>query len=520
MSIIRVPNTTFDITAVPEAVSNSPQKVLFVGQQIDDTSIPEEIVTVGVEGEENTLFGVRSQLATGIRAFRLLNTVTQVDAVPYNDVGATFATGDLVVFVGGGGLTTAGQTINFSIQSERLFSFSIPIPIGSDDDSIASLINSTINANLTILVTSSVLAATVTLTASLTGTAANFVNFTINNTTDANEPITFTWTGFSGGIGDPDVSTIATIIGTTRYQWIVIPDGYDKETFAIFLDDRFNVSNNVLDGRCVQQSTGSEAEIELSVSTLNSRNFLQEANETVAKSLRTGGSIPEYNFTCSAQFGAVAALRLTEGQNIANLLVGNAGSGDNFGGIWTAAVPLHNTPFPNIAIERSNEGWDQPEQVSLNNNGVGFFGNNPGNNQIILGDVVTTYLKDTIGQPDDFWKFLTTVLTASVIREFYVNNNREQYAQSVLTSGNVIPLRKQVSVSSFNAFQVSLYEILANDEGLVPAGQAAIEFYKENLTTTVNIETGTITTVQIMPINTALRAINGTLRISFDVQTA
>lgn len=520
MSIIRVPATTYDLTATPEPIQNSPQKILFVGQQIDDTSTPEEIVTVGVEGEENTLFGVRSQLATAIRSARMLNTVTQMDAIPYNDVGATFATGDLVVAVGGGGITSAGQTVNFSIQSQRLFSFSIVIPVGSDDDAIAVLIDSAINANTRLLVTSSVAIATVTLTSTLSGTAANFVHFNITGTTDANEPITFTWAGFSGGTGDPDVSGIAAIIGTTRYQWIVIPDGYDKATFSIFLDARFNVSNNVLDGRCLQQSTGTLAELETSVSTLNSLNFIEKGNKTVAKDLRTGASIPEYNFTCVAQLAAVAALRLTENQNIANLLVGNAGSGDNFGGIWTAAVPLHNTPFPNIAIERSNEGWDDPEQISLNSNGVGFFGNNPGNNQIILGDVVTTYLTDTIGQPDDFWKYLTTVLTASVIREFYVNNNREQYAQTVLTSGDVIPNRKQVSVNSFNAFQVSLYDILANTYGLVPAGQAAIEFYKQNLQTTANIETGTISTIQIMPINTALRAINGTLRISFDVQTS
>ena len=476
MSIIRVPKTTFDITAIPEAVQDSPQKILFVGQQIDDTSPPEEIVTVGVEGEENVLFGTRSQLATAIRAARALNTVTQMDAIPYNDVGVSFATGDLTVFAA---ITTfTVQTVNFSIQSERLFSFSIPIPIGSESDSIAALINTAINASATLLVTSTVLDDVVTLAASLTGEAANFVNFTIANTIEPGQAITFVWTGFSGGAAEPDVSGIAAIIGTTRYQWIVIPDGYDKEVFAIFLDARFNVSNNVLDGRCIQQSTGSQAALEANVSTLNSLNFVQLGNETVAKPLRTGGAIPEYNFTCAAQLAAVAALRLTEGQNIANLLVGNAGSGDNFGGIWTAPVPLHNTPFPNIAIERSNEGWDEPEQVSLNSNGVGFFGNNPGNNQIILGDVVTTYLKDTIGQPDDFWKYLTTVLTASVIREFYVNNNREQYAQTVLTSGNVIPLRKQVSVTSFNAFQVSLYEILANEEGLVPAGQYAIDFYK------------------------------------------
>ena len=515
MSSIREPKVTYNLITAPALVQDAPQKLLVIAQQITDTSPDGQLITnIGVSGEENTLFGIRSQMATGIREFRRINSVTQVDAIPLNDAIASVAAEGTLTFTSA---STANQEFTFYIQSRRLHEFSITVADGDAASDTAAAVETAINNDTTILVTAVAIANVITLTSTLGGTSGNFVNFeTAGNLLGTS----ITWTGFSGGTGNPDITNVFDVIGDTRYQWCITPSGYDKTILASFFDSRFNVTNNVLDGRALQTNTGDETSQIASVASLNSQNFVNFSNKEVINTFYTGGATKEYDFVMTAQFAAIAALRLTEGQNIANLLVGNAGAGDDFGGIWTAPIPYANTPFSNIAIADSHIGWTQAEQLNLNNNGCAFFSNNPSNTLTIVGEVVTTYLTDTLALPSLIWKYLTTVVTASVIREFYVNNNREEFAQTVLTSGDIVPNRKQTDIDTFNAFQVLLYQNLGTNDGLVPISTSALTFYKQNIKSTTNLPTGTISTIQDVPVNVGLRNIDGTLEISFDVQTA
>ena len=116
MSIVSLPKTTFNLTVAPQPIENSPQKVLFLGQQVTDTSTDRELITnIQPNGQEDTLFGRKSMLAAMIRAYRELDTINRVDAIPFNDaVGAVAAT-STVTFVG---TATASGTIIFYIQSK------------------------------------------------------------------------------------------------------------------------------------------------------------------------------------------------------------------------------------------------------------------------------------------------------------------------------------------------------------------------------------------------------------------
>lgn len=509
MATVTGTKVTYNLTIAPTLRGDAPQKVLMVAQQVTDTSTPGSLITdIGTSGEENALFGTRSQLATMIREFRKLNVVTQIDAIPLNDDGgSTQATAQISL----SGTATANGTYTFYLQSSILHKFNVGVTNGDTAATIAANIADAINNDQTILITPVATLGDVDLTFVHGGTSGNFIAAKFE---DGVAGITTTWTAFAGGATDPDISNVFDVIGSNRYQWIPTPDGYDKATLAAFLDARFNVDDNVEDGRAIQSNTADQATQKASVATLNSQNFVNFANVPVSQPFFSGGVMSEYNPVAAVQFVAYAALRLTPNQNISSLLVGSAGSGNNFGGRWTAPVPYHETPFPNLPLVDSTLWWSKAQQADLNDNGISFFGNNSANNGVIVSDVVTTYLNDGT-LPDTTWKYLNNVITASVIREFYVNNNRAQYAQAVLTSGDIVPNVKQVNIASFNAFQETLYRALGEDDGLVPTGTQALNFYKENINSSADFSAGAINTIQVMPINEGLREINGTLQIAF-----
>ena len=115
MSSIREPKVTYNLKTAPALVQDAPQKLLVIAQQITDTSPDGQLITnIGVSGEENTLFGIRSQMATGIREFRRINSVTQVDAIPLNDAIASVAAEGTLTFTSA---STANQEFTFYIQS-------------------------------------------------------------------------------------------------------------------------------------------------------------------------------------------------------------------------------------------------------------------------------------------------------------------------------------------------------------------------------------------------------------------
>jgi hypothetical protein len=144
------------------------------------------------------------------------------------------------------------------------------------------------------------------------------------------------------------------------------------------------------------------------------------------------------------------------------------------------------------------------------------MGENAGGNGALVGEVLTTYKTDPASIPDPTFQFLNYVDTSSNIREYFFNNYKARFAQSRLTEGAVTRGRDMANSAVIRAYSEKLYMDLAGaDFVLTQDGEDAIQFFKNNLTITLDLATGTATLTMLVPIVTQLRSIIGTIKIAF-----
>jgi len=525
MAVIILPKSTWDLTATTSSSAViGDQRVLFIGQQVTDSSDDGVLVKdIGSSGEEDSLFGEQCILSEAIRQFRAINSTTTIDAIPYNDDGSAVAATGSIAFTG---TATEDGVLTLYVQSKTKYALSLTIPSGATANDLASDFTDLINAESDILATAVFNSGvdSTDLTAVNGGTQLNTLGLWMEGSVSG---LAFDITGMNGGATDPDISNFSAQVSNIRYQSVLAPL-FGLSDVKSFLDGRFNSTGVVLDGVSFMGQTSDSTTVQATALSMNSGSMLLLVNKSVSKTddagntFYAGSSLFELDMSLCAQDVAIRTKRFTKDQNIARYLVGSAGSGNSFGGPWLAGVPYQNTPFSNLEVIESEYGWTSDEQEDLNNNGCMFLGNNASLTSIISGQAITTYTTNTLGQSDTSFKFLNTVDTGSVIREFYYNSNLTEYAQAVMTTGDIIPNAKQVNPSAFTAFQVGLYSTLANDSNyaLAQAGSDALSFYKENLTVAFDLTTGTITTTMDVPIVSQVRTIDGTVNITFDTTTS
>lgn len=512
MATISLPDITANIVTNQTVTSNAPQKVLMIGQgvgTVDANTLTENIPN---DNSENTLFGRRNMLSVMIRAFKSINNVSQLDVINLDEpsTGGVAATATITP----SNTATSSGNIVFAIQSEFLHKFTVGVSVGDTVETVATEINTVISEDLDLTVTSSVSNDIVTLTAVNEGEEAN--NITVRVIED-NTGVDLAITNFTGGAGAVTLPDIESLIGDTRYQGIVVPASYDLDTIKSFINDRYNVDNDILDGVVCITDTDTSSNLITLASTINSQSIILNGNKTVSNTSHRGGAIVEYNPSLSAMFMGYRALKHTEGADIAKYKIGN--SIDNTtGGVAQTSSPDHNSPFYNIATIANNSGWTRVEQGQLNDGGVFFFGNNPSKSYIILGNVVTTYLTNAQGLTDETFKYLNAVDVASAIREFIVNNNRLQYSQSTLTNGDIVG-KSMANADSIRAYNIGLYSIMSNDNYLLTqAGSDAKKYFANNLSVTItDLANGQAMVVQSIPMVSQLRGINMTLDVGFDI---
>ena len=517
MSTVVNPKGAWRLTGTPQLINNTPQRVLFLGQQITDTSPNEELITnIQPNGSESILFGQNSMLATMIRAYREFDQINRVDAIPVNDAVGSVAATSTVTFTG---TATEAGTIFIYVQNKLKFIFQVPVVTGNTAIELGTAFAALVNDNDNIVVTATDnLDGTVTLTAVNAGTAGNFISIEQSGTVAG---ITSSITAFTGGATDPTItSSIFTQVGNTRYTTVIYPVEFNPLVISGFLDPRFEPPLGVLDGVGLTTETETSVNLQALALSINSQSMVLNGNRPVDLTNRKGGALFSYNPAISSYMGAIRSLRLTDGVNIPNLLISPLTASNPTGGSNVAGIPYANTPISVLPVIEVSQGWTTVEQNELNANGVSFLGNNIANNEVIFGTMVTTYLNNAQGQPDTTFKFLNTVDTGSQIREFYYNNNLTRYGQSTLTTGDVTQ-SYQVNMNSFNGFQLTLYELLSKSPySLTVAGSSDTQFFKSNIKTTIDTASGTITTVMKVPIIAQVRTIDGTIEISFTRSTA
>lgn len=514
MTMVSQPDVTVNIIAANTTVSNTAQKVLFVGQKVAaGTATSGELnEAIQNDGSWDTLFGANSQLAGMIRTARDLNKVTQFDAIALDDASGTPASGSFAIT----GTATEVGTLTFVVGSKVDYAFAIPVASGATAASLGALLEAAILANTECPVTASDTTGTVTLTADNDGSIGNKIPLQLIGSVAG---ISVTTTAMSSGATDPTLTSVLDVIGDERYQTIVWPYSSDIATVKTFLDARFNVTNAVLDGIAVIPMVDTYANLVSTADALNSQSIVLLGDEVQSSTNHKGASKVEMAHIKAAQFAAERSLRLTQDANIAQLVLSSNGALDSFGGPALASKPYFNTLLPNLPLTDTGKGFDRTEIEGLLTSGVTIFGNNRANNSSIMGEVVTTYKTDSAGNPDASFKFLNYVDTASNAREYFWNNLKKRFAQSRLTEGDVIRGRDMANAQVIEAYLTDLYADLAGpDYVLLQAGETALQYFNDNISVTLDLSLGKATVQMIVPIVTQLRVINVAMQLSFTTE--
>jgi len=506
---ISEPNVTLSIIPASQLAGVQEQKVLIVGQMLaGGTAVSGDLLTdFANDGSEDTLFGRRSHIAGMIRAFKRENKVSRLDVIPLDDDGA--AVQGTSVFTITGPATENGELV-FSVGSEKDHKYTIDVLDGDTATDIGDALEAAITADLDAPFTAANVAGVVTVTAENGGTLCNSWDI---RTSGSVAGVAVVLTGWTGGATDPSLTTLLDPIANIRYQTVVWPSSWDVTVIEDELNSRFNTTNDVKDGVAIQTIKGTLASLKAAVASLNSQSLDINGNKTVNVTARIGTAVAEMPDKISAELGAIRALRLTQDA----LLTGyqtTVATSDQYGGIAIASLPYFNTSLPNLPVALAEDFFTAEELDELRDNAVSVVGPNRAFNGTIFGEQVTTYLTDVAGNPDTSYKFLNTVDTASVIREFFFENFKRRYAQTRLTTGDLISGRDMVNEPAFRAFCNELYDELA-DEALVQAGSVAKKDFNDNLSIVLDIATGKITVNMAPLLVTQLRVILGTIQINF-----
>ncbi|MEE9159930.1 MAG: hypothetical protein V3U60_16285 [Gammaproteobacteria bacterium] len=513
VTTISKPDVTLQVIGAQDISGVADQKILLIGQQTAAAVASGTLVENVLSQDTDTLFGVRSHVAGMVRSVKRvlqgINPGPQVDVIPLDDAGGAVAATSVLTITGTN--ATEDGAIVLTVGSAQDHVFSVDVLSGDTPDDVVAAINALIGLDLTAPFTSGAVTNVLTVTASNLGTIANDWGIAVDGQVAG---LTLVLTGWTGGTGTPVITTVFDPVADIRYQTVVWPESYTEVSVADFLDARFNVSNDVLDGVAIIHKSDTLSNLKAIALPLNSQSVNIMGNKPVSTSIYIAPAVFGIGDNMAAEIAAIRGARLTNNAPISAFVLASGSPADAFGGIGISSKPYHNTSLPFIAIPRVGLYFSREDQDELNNNGVSTFGANRSLTETILSTQVTTYLTDGAGNPDTSFKFLNTVDQGSAVREFYFQNLKARYAQHRLTNGPLVPRRAMTNAASIRVFCSELYIALAN-EAITQSGQAALQDYRETLSVIIDLAAGKVTIDQKPLLVSQLRVILGTIEINF-----
>ena len=180
MTIVAQPKVSVNIVNASEAVQNTVQRILLVGQKVAAGSAVSGDLQENIQNDnsEDTLFGANSMIAGMIRAAKKVNKTTIMDAIGLDDAAGTPATGTITIT----GTATGAGTLEVIIGSEKNHKYSIAVASGDTPTVIGDAIEAAVLADLDCPVTASNTTGTVTMTADNDGTLGNDIGLAISGT--------------------------------------------------------------------------------------------------------------------------------------------------------------------------------------------------------------------------------------------------------------------------------------------------------------------------------------------------
>lgn len=491
----------------------SPKVTTFIGQKLAAGTAAVGFLEDITNGTQAALFGAGSMLDTMITAFRKIDINATINAYVLEDNGGGVDATGTIAF--GTGPADGAGTYTFYIgNTDRVYS--IAVADGDTISEIGDTFDTAVAADADALITSNNAGGTVTITAKNAGTVGNNIGILYSGTiTD----VTVTLTGMASGATDPVITAIPAAIGDVKTD-IVMPVTYSYAAILTWLDTRFNVDNEVLEGVMFLSETDTASNIATSLSSENSENLVYFGDKPVSSSTKKGGAIFAMPYEKSAQFAAVRALRFSDDTIITDYVT-TTESKDQFGGVHTASLPYHNTPL-DFTVIPGGEGFTTSEvaQITVQNGSV--MGNNTAGNTVICGSIYTSYKTNAAGAVDLTYEYLNYRDTATSAREYIFNALKIDYGQKRLTSGTGVSGYSFASEGSIKSDIINYLSILQGDGyvlvqgGIMSNGATVISVVKRYLTITINNATGVITITTILPIVTQVQTINIPLNIVFD----
>ena len=512
--IISFPKTTVNIVAADSDVSNTPQKVLFVGQKLVAGSATSGVLVQNIgnsSADIEALAGAGSMSAEMLIMARKTNQKVQFDSIFLDDNGSATAAAKTITITG---TATESGSIDIVLSSRKNYTVTVPVTSGDTATVVGVNADAQIDSDAPKApYTPTNAVGVLTLTAKNGGIVGNTLGVEVSGSVAG---LTFVVASSVSGLLDPVLTSVLDVIGEQRYQTIVWPYASDITTIKTFLDARFNVDDDILDGIAIIPSVDTLGNLTTLGNAHNSQSIVIVGDEVETTSPFIGPANMEISYGRISELAAIRSLRYTEGASIAQFVISRNGSLDSFGGPALASKPYANTPLPNLSTIDTGKGFEKTEIATLNAAGITVFGNNRTSTSMIVGQIVTTYKTDIASNPDDTYKYLNYVDTSSQVREYFSNNLKSNYAQSRLTEGGLIRGRDMANDISITAFLIGLYSDLSGpDFVLLQEGEDALQFVKQNLSVVVDLSLGRATVQLTMPLVTQLREILATMKISF-----
>ena len=518
MSIAK-PEVNASIIADSNTVGLTAERLLFVGSQ-NGGSAASGALTTNIGNDMtvvDALFGTDSPIAAAIARARKVNGVTRFDAIGLDDAGGATSAGGVVAFTG---TATEAGSITVTIGGEDN-EYIVAVADTDTATAIGAALVTLITADAKALVAPVNTTGSVAVTAKTGGLFGNDIAITVDGSVAG---VTIALTAMASGATDPTLTGVLDVVGNQRYQGIAWQFSGDTDEVSDFLDARFNVDNNVLDGVAFSGVVDTYANLLVTGAAKNSKSLVLQGNKLINSTTHKGGGVVEVPFTLISEFAAIRALRRTDGATLSDFVIARS-QGDAFGGLHTNSKPYFNTPFFNTKVPDVGTSFTDVEIDALQAVGITVFDANRAYNTVIAGRVVTTYTTDVAANPDPTFTALNFVDTATACREYIVNNTRAQYPQYRATGGALIPNHDSANEASVAAFvsekNAELGEFALVVTGVGTANGVQVDYdksFQEALAVTLNTTTGAFTVSMKLFIVNQLTGITYGIIVAFEVQ--
>lgn len=496
------PNITSSINSAKTPITPEGREILIVAPMVSGSASSGVLIeNILSELEFNNYFGRTSKLAKVgrqiIKASNISGVKPKISAIGLIDnASGVAATGSFAI----SGTATAAGILTFYVDSIR-GKYEVAVASGDAANTIGASLASLINADLDKVVAASNSTGTVTLTAVNKGTVGNSIGIWLEGSVAG---ISVSLTAFSSGATDPSLTGLFDVINSKRFSTILYPGDWTLTTLTDLTEARFVVNNKILFGQGIVCKTATYSTLNSAVDALNLKTLTYLGNKLIASATKKGGAIFEDPMVIAGYFAIYRELRLTENSNISAI----TSNGVSNGGIKFGAIPYHNTPFTLLPIIPTGQDFTDTEARELEDSGITLLRNNIANNVIISESALTTYKTNNLGLTDTTFKYLNSVDTLTLIVEYCFLNLKRDYAQHILTTGDLVAGLPQVNKEEFINAMSRYYKTLAKNGLLVDSSDSLQAFRTAlNQSTIVDLANGKIVAEAIAPITSQLRDI-------------